>query len=128
MLQLFTSLTQNWRGVEEAAVALVVGLLMVVWATVVPNWDWEEFEWKELTRFVLCQVVSIGAFVLICFGGLEIPEFDPVCQPLQGSFNAIVTGFLAFLANKFVDNNASYVGDQVRNLFNKIRGKNKSDE
>jgi len=110
--------TGSWRGVEEAAVALVVGVIMLAWARTVPNWDWETFEWREMVRFVLCIATSYGIFASICYGGLEIPGMEPACG-IQGAFNAAIVAFLAFLVNDYAEDKAMRFIESIKSRKNK---------
>ena len=104
---------RTFRGFEEAVIAGVVAALMVVWGQVIPDWSWEDFAWAEAVRFGLCLVVALGTFAGACYLNLDIPGFAPVCG-LQGGFNAAVVAFMAFLLNKYADQQARAVIKRVR--------------
>ncbi len=114
LAQMFRSYAMGtFRGVEEAAVALVVGLIMLTWAKVIPDWEWETFKWREMVRFVLSLLASYTIFAGVCYGGLEIPGMNPACG-VQGAFNALIVGFLAFLVNEYTEDKALNFVDYVR--------------
>ena len=108
------------QGAEELAIAGAVALVMLTWKMVVPGWDWETFNWREMVRFGLCLLLSMGAFVAMCYADLDIPGLTPMCG-LQGGFNYAITGFLAFLVNRFGDEAAQAIIKRVRAVIKRVR-------
>jgi hypothetical protein len=96
----------QFRGLEEATIATIVGVIIQILRMVIPDWNWEEFKWRNLVRLVMCEVVSYGIFSITCFTDVTIPGMSPICGA-QGAFNAGVAGILAFLVNKYAEEEAA---------------------
>lgn len=107
----------QFKGLEEATIATIVGVIIQIVKMVIPGWSWEEFKWRNLVRLGMCQVVSYGIFALSCYTTVDIPGMEPVCGA-QGAFNAGVAGILAFLVQKYAEEEATrWIRKQIDNII-----------
>ena len=88
------------KGLEEAAIATIVGGLILIINSVTPDWNWYQDKYKNLWRLLLCEAVPFGAYFTECFSNADVPLLDPVCGA-QGIINSAIAGVLAYLMNEY---------------------------
>jgi len=106
----------QFKGLEEATIATIVGVIMQIVKMVIPGWDWETFKWRNLVRLGLCEAVAYGIFAVSCYTVIDIPGLEPMCGA-QGAFNAGIAGILAFLVNKYAEEEAiRWIRERMRDI------------
>ncbi len=81
-------------------IALVVGAVVSVALETVPGLKtkWANWEWKAMALFILFVGTPLASVLLICSAGFQFP-FTVDCSQ-QSYFDAVILGFVSFLANQ----------------------------